>query len=598
MQHKQMLVLLNLIKACHDATSLYPSAHPALARQYANFAKTFGRLLGTQEQLSIMFEGGLILANGRTLPREFSKALAARWLMAQCQDRRIFQIILLRGLRSSDVGGLTALFRRGYKEFTDYDSAAEFLARDKVAYIQINPVSMDQTFSNLPAFGALPNIQPTEASKSESSAKHGGDEESGDGAIPLADSAEAPISVRLFISEEDRSILFNSMVQFIRQNRLKKVAEALNLMHKDLLDAEREVRELAFSSYHGVVLGLIKEKQNKPLFSILKSLLPDFQACGEIDLYEIHLDTLSRLVRYFRDTGQLAALMYGLNILAHEARLRKGEIGTMLEKKITSLLDPRQMEALLRSKDPKVESLLQALWGRNGMGVVKPMLNALFETSNRTMRERLLQKLHKLGPGAFPRFVMELRIALQKERPWYIKRNLLTLLAKKPPPALAPLLDNLLKAPQKKLLELAQRCAFLIEDPIAHEQAKRLLRKAVGRQLAQLLDYAAAGGQDAYAAELSAILDREVSDQLKIEAVQALGKLDGPASVNSLLGILEKPGRLSGVSRQELRVTAARALAAGKRPEALAGMTLLARDKDKLVRAIAKRALARAGLSD
>ncbi len=596
MQHKQMLVLFNLIKACCDATTLYPAGHPALAKQYENFAKTFAQLLGPQDRLSIMFESGLILANGRTLPRELSKALAARWLMNQCQDRRIFQIVLQKGLKPLDISGLTALFRKNYKEFADYDSAAELLERDGVAHIQVNPMSSDQTFSNLPAFGALPNIQPTASARKEDAGRPGQSEPSGEDSLPLSEFAEAPISVRLFISEEDRGVLFNSMVQFIRQNRLKKVAEALNLMHKDLRDPDRDVRELAFSSYHVVVLSLIKQKQNKPLFSILKSLLPDFQTCGEVDLYEIHLDTLSRLIRYFRDTGQLAALLYGLNILAHETRLRKGKVKEILEKKIIAVLDLRLIEALLKNEDPKVESLLQTLWGRNGMGVVKPMLQALFETPNRKTRERLLQRLQYLGPGAFPSYVMELRIAMQKERPWYVKRNLLTLLAKKPPPALAPLLDNLLKAPEKKLVELARRCAFLIEDPIAHEQARRLLRKAGDQLLPELLDYAAAGKQDVYATELSAILERDVPDHLKLEAIQALGKLDGPVSVDSLVDILKKPVRLSAISRQELRATAARALASSKRPEALAGMTLLSRDKDKRVKAIAKNALDKAGL--
>ena len=85
---------------------------------------------------------------------------------------------------------------------------------------------------------------------------------------------------------------------------------------------------------------------------------------------------------------------------------------------------PDNLRHLLREEqiDPQ---LLERITTRIGLDVIELLLEGLESSETRTMRRKLLDLLAKFGADAGPMVVRRLE---QEDTPWYVQRNLLTLL--------------------------------------------------------------------------------------------------------------------------------------------------------------------------
>lgn len=395
--------------------------------------------------------------------------------------------------------------------------------------------------------------------------------------------------VHLFISQEDRETLMQSMFRFIDQDRLKKVAESLTMMRRDMGSPEYEVRRLAFSSYHVVVLSLTARDQLRPLSSILKSLDNDLRDCKEIELYHVHLQSLLEILKWMRKKKHYVRLFFALDLLAREQMRKSAEIQAVVKKNLDALLDLSLIEELMRLEIPEVKPYFKSLFVQHGLGVVDPCMQALFLSEDRSVRRKLLEILMRLGPMIYPLLLKELDSAIRRDSPWYIKRNLLTIMAKDPPVELLPFLDQLLEERNTRILDLVYRCLFLINDRSAVEKGKLLLKRASGGLRTKLFQYVRLSKEPAYARFIAGLYDGEENLKEKIDIIHILATLDSADTIAFFDKILKKTRLFESKEEGRLRAEAAKALAASEHAAARTALTKYARDKNEVVRAMVEK---------
>ncbi|CAM2007211.1 hypothetical protein [Acanthopleuribacter pedis] len=395
--------------------------------------------------------------------------------------------------------------------------------------------------------------------------------------------------VHLFISREDRETLMQTMFRFIDQDRLKKVAESLTMMRRDMGSPEYEVRRLAFSSYHVVVLALIERDQLRPLSSILKSLDKDLHECKEIELYHVHLQSLIEILKWMRKKKQYVRLFFALDLLAREKMRKSTEIQAIVKKQLRKILDLSLMEDLMRLEFPEIKPYFKSLFVQHGLAVVDSCMQALFHSEDRSVRKKLLEILMRLGPMIYPLLLKELDNAIRRDSPWYIKRNLLTIMAKDPPVELLPFLDQLLEERNTRILDLVYRCLFLINDRSAVEKGKMLLKRASGGLRTKLFQYVRLSKEPAYARFIAGLYEGEENLKEKIDIINILATLDSADSIAFFDKILKKTRLFESKEEAKLRGEAAKALAASEHAAARTALTKYARDKNEVVRMMVEK---------
>jgi hypothetical protein len=634
MQKTELAAFFNLLKSSYEALGFYPEGNPAVDQKIENFLKVYGRFLDSEGHLYLGFENGLISLNGEILPHDTQQLPATKWLYKTCVDRKVYSITIDQGIDKKDVGKFLKVMRQDPNVFPSPDAASKLLFRQMVQRIQINPVPSDQTFSSLNMPPGLRNgsspsqtgayVEPDpniihHNQTPENTQYRGGDfrdTQTGLGRVNqvnpwetnkpqqhmsggLAPSRRGHSEIDLerdrpeFISEREFHQLQATMIDFIRQQKLKKVAAALSMMRKDLTSDQRSDRELAFSSYQVVVRSLIKERQDKPLNSVLRSLLTDLQAIKEEDLYQIHSDTLGYILEYFWESGDLKPFVFGIDILANQNLRQTPTIQKMVDAQLNEYLSLHTMETLF-ALDGELKEAVDHMYRKHGVGLVKPTLRALYDSENRNVRKVALEYLTTMGPIIFPLLINDLKECLMKDEAWYVARNLLTLLSKNPPVELVDLLDDLLTHEQRQIRDLTARCVFFINHPNAVERGNALIHKAKKDQLGKLLGYLSISKEPAFG---DALVDRfdddTLSDRKKVDIIDTIGKLDSPTTVDFLDSLLAKSSVFGKRQPSEIRIAAARALSQSKHAPALGALTKYQRDKQPEVRDMVAKALGR-----
>ncbi|CAM2067185.1 HEAT repeat domain-containing protein [Sulfidibacter corallicola] len=614
MQPKASLAIFNLLKACFDTTERYPVGNPMVVRIFQNFLTTYKAHLDEEDKLSIELEPSHVRINGRSVPHSVYASESTRWFSEICRERKIQLITFEEGTDIKDLQKFIGILKQPINRFTDTDSASNMLFRQHVQRISINPVNLDATFSNLdslpiarghlatngtfdpeqtfsdidpdiiPAHQFLAPTSPGYAYADEVAMSLAPTEEVQDFVRQKQESQGQRPAVHLFISNEDYETLLHSMVKFIKDHKLKKVAESLTLMRKDMHSKDYEVRRLAYSSYHVVVQALIREDKLKPISSILKTIAKDFSRCTEPELYRIHLESLLEILQYLRANHHLVRLAYGLDLLAKEALRQTPEIQKMVSQELDRFMDVGVIEELIKAEEAKLARYLKSLFIQHGFGIVNPLLNALFLSEDRAVRRRLLEILMRMGPMIFPLLLKELDRTIQQGEPWFIKRNLLTIMAKSPPVELLPYLEKLLEDKNTRLLDLVYRCIFLINDRAAVEKGKALLKRSSGSLRSKLFQYVKLSEQASYARFVSNLYEPEGDLKDRLEILSLIGSLDSVDTIPFFDRLLSKTKLFESKEESKIRGAVAKALAASKHPQAHTILTKYTRDKNEEVR--------------
>lgn len=634
-------VFFNLLKSCHDGARLYPAGNPLVEQPLKHFLAAYREYLNDDGKIELRIINNFVQFNGEGLPGKVLKQAGVAWFVMQCIDRHISLMVFQKGLQRNDIAALTKVLGNDSRNFTDLESAPRLLLQEGVKRIQINTTDdisdngdLDASFNfEIGAGGVLnpigpasnrsapqqprqaqpPAAQPRPAQPQPTQTRPAqmppddfddpstsimtmdfGEAESGNDPLSLdfaptpgAEASRQEHANGLFISSQDQNALFETIDQLIDGGNLSKVAEILTMIRRDLTAQARDDREIAFSSYQVVVSTLIGARQDRSILAILKTMGEDLLRCKEVDLFAVHLETLIKIIIFFEEAPLPRYYLEALNVLANQALRQYDERRPVVDQKVQMMLEPHKVEVLLGYRENDLREGVKKLFHQHGSGILTPLLNTLYESKDRNHRKRLLEILHIQGPLIYPRLLEELKQSIETGRPWYIKRNLLTLLSVKPPIELMALAPNLLSESSNRVVDITCRCIFTIHDQRAFAYGRKLLREADPPTLKKFLGYLHASREPAYINTLIEIVKRHEVVQIRMDALNVLGRIGGDDVLKYLVSILEKSPK---GDVQKLRVGAARAMVVSRDPKALKMLIKYERDSDKELRALVQRA--------
>lgn len=578
--------LIHIIKACYDAADRHDGDSAVMARHCRLLLEALDFWLRRDGSLTLRIDPGKVTLNQDTIIKTNQKNHPVVWFEETCKTCHIIEILVLREVTVADLINLIQLFHREAYLFSNHTSASQLLAQAGVHQIQINPPSVEDSFTRQVPFSMGRGYFPDQ-------------DREADFHLPEqtpSPATQADLVENLFISQDDFQTLRTTMSLLISQGNMTRVADALTLMRNDLRSLDRGDRELAFSSYQVVVNILVEAEQTKALYRVVKAMPFDLRICQEFDLYRIHLGTFTNILQHFVDQLKYRPFLYGLTVLAEQSLRHRDPFKSLLEDHLKSFLTPHLLESMVKTaeRDADLRSRMHILFREHALGIFNTLLTVLFETKERRLRKVILETLHHMGTIIFPDVLNELDQAIQENKPWYVKRNLLLLLSPKPPTTLVPKLLHLDQhETSKRVLALVYKCTYRIEERQAFELGYDLINRNLTNEAAllELLPLVGEGGLNEYTPLLIDIAESHQYATVRLAAIATLGHIDSPVSQDYLKSILSKTSFFKKRSSSQRRITAMQALAG--HPEHMTFLANFIQDKDEKVRQACREVLSR-----
>ncbi len=290
-------------------------------------------------------------------------------------------------------------------------------------------------------------------------------------------------------------------------------------------------------------------------------------------------------------------------IAAADRLVREGRLGVALDvlEKVPRrnetamalhdyLVTPEGLRALLVDESAIDFDLVDRMARRLGAGAATPLLDAYASAEQRTVRRKLHDRVAAIGPGIGPRVVERLT-----GTPWFVQRNMLTLLATMPTWPEGFQVDPWARHEDPRVRREAFKILFRI--PEKRNNALTLAFDDPDEGIERLALTAAPEGCPP---SLGERLDRIASDQFRPLEIRALAlRAVGPLKRANTLPILLNATRMPGgfLRRAKLREKGPELLAAlgvlaqywTGDDEAAAVLALAERSEDTQVRAAARR---------
>lgn len=253
------------------------------------------------------------------------------------------------------------------------------------------------------------------------------------------------------------------------------------------------------------------------------------------------------------------------------------------------LATPERLRDLLGREEIPFE-LVDRLTPRLGAEAAEPMLAVYAEAGSRTVRRKLHDRLSGFGPGIGPQVVARL-----VDTPWYVQRNMLTLLGGMPvwPEEFSP--EPFVRHGDARVRREAYRLLFKVPDQRDAAVTAALVDADDG--VVRLgLTAALEGVPGSAQPRLTAVAtDPARAPEVRALAIRALGTVRSPGVLPFLLehamvrqGLLRR-SRLAGKSPEMLAALTALATSWAAHPDATPVLELAAASDDADVRAAVRR---------
>ncbi len=193
-----------------------------------------------------------------------------------------------------------------------------------------------------------------------------------------------------------------------------------------------------------------------------------------------------------------------------------------------------------------------------GGPMVRHLIQALGKEPDRGRRGRLMDALRAFGPLALP----PIREDLASPIPWFLARNLLTLLSEAGDAGALPEVLPLLRAKEVRVRRAAVRAAWKLGGPAAEPHLLAMLKDSDPEtQLEIIFGLGQMRSETAVPTLLDLLQERRTPEALRIKTLETLAFIQSPRCVQPLHELIRKKGFFSGSETPAIRLGAARALA-------------------------------------
>ena len=276
-------------------------------------------------------------------------------------------------------------------------------------------------------------------------------------------------------------------------------------------------------------------------------------------------EALERLMLAPLDRGQLVLLAEELQELEnHAAMLNEahpwrtealGRLKAALQR--PEALD-LALKCLFRHDKEQAAVVTATYFEFLGGPMVRHLIQALGKEADRARRGRLMDALRAFGPLA----LQPIREVLAGQAPWFLARNLLTLLSEYGDAGSLPEVLPLLRAKEPRVRRAAVRAAWKLGGPGAEPHLLAMLKDSDAEtQLEIIFGLGQLRSEASVPALLDLVQDRKLPEALRLKVLETLGFIQSPRSVQPLVDLIRKKGFFSGSESPAIRLGSARALA-------------------------------------
>ena len=490
-----------------------------MIRQVGSLRKLIYEWFQKIESVTLHLESGLLTVNGEYLFSDQNQEPIVRWFRSLCHERKIFEIRFQEGFEYTDLRRLLEVLNEKPERFRDMTVAPQMMNSANITQILINtPATIEDSFrGGEPLTGIFDTSQ-----------------------VPIAIAEFNEVKAELYLSKEECDNMYRYAKDCLASGSTNQIAKMLTQMHHDLGAPGRIEREKAFSGYQVIVDALIAERKDMALYSVSKSMATELANCVEEPFFVLHLETFWRITSYFRDRN-FKPVVFGITVLA-SAKQARPELSREIDHKLAELMGPAYLETLLTAgrTDPSLRPYLAKLL-KKAPAIVDFLLEVLYATEDKHKRKLLLDALRRPGRAIYPDLTRRLKKALEENQPWYVKRNLLTLLSVNPPIAMkVPLLRMIATEQHPRVRNLMERCLFAIDDPACVALGNEMLAGEEESLLLVHLRHVGSGLVTAYIPILRLLAENHSSKEVREHAIAAMGNFEIEPAYEFLRDILAK----------------------------------------------------------
>ncbi|HJV91197.1 MAG TPA: HEAT repeat domain-containing protein [Holophagaceae bacterium] len=274
---------------------------------------------------------------------------------------------------------------------------------------------------------------------------------------------------------------------------------------------------------------------------------------------------LERLLAAPLERGQLVLIMEELQELQNHATMLNEDHPWRTEalgRLKASLQQPEALDkavALLFRYDKEQSIVATAGYFEFiGGAMVRHLIQALGKESDRGRRGRLMDALRAFGPLA----LQPLRESLASPIPWFLARNLLTLLSEVGDVSALPEVLALFRAKEVRVVRAAVRASWKLGGPAAEPHLLAMLKDADPEtQMEILFGLGQMRSETSVPTLLELVQERRAPEPLRLKVLETLAFIQSPRCVQPLQELIRKKGFFSGSESPAIRLGAARALA-------------------------------------
>ena len=456
--------IVPILKSCAELSFLYPRDNAVLSEKLESVVSRLTEIMGPDPTFSILFENGTISINSKIITNNQFKRPQAQWLLILAGKNQIGEIIFHKGANSDDLYHLGKVMHEASIKRVGCQALEEIVAAKCRGMVQLIHIS-----------GVVAVKKPESASEVKQESRSNDLRKS----APLNEAFKGSLKPsqevspqRLFeLPESDKRTLIEYVQGQVQRGNFPQLLQNVTDMLRDMNSFDLEISFLGANSLKVVIEALVNLGQVEFLFKVSEEVFSVLPGIPRDDILKSTVEIQLSILRVFRMRQLLPPYLYGIRRLAVICKTQQNQRLELIKNAINHTLDPKITSFLLSQmevKHPASEQIIQ-LFSQFNMQLSEPLFVLLFHSQKRVERKQILALLTQAGEAIMPMVIHHLKLAIKKESPWYVKRNLLFLLCRFPTNDLAPLIDEISKDRHVRLQEQLLQACLRLKSPKAVE---------------------------------------------------------------------------------------------------------------------------------
>jgi hypothetical protein len=403
---------------------------------------------------------------------------------------------------------------------------------------------------------------------------------------------------RLFeMTNSEKIMLSQNVGEWVQRQEFDRILAAAEEFLNGLSGMDPGAALMSAKKLHFFILQVDQANSAEIIVALFRTIDRALGTFPRDEIFEQALHAWRILMKSLRRQNQLGTFIEGMVNLLQLIRLQKAHRQELMTQTLNALLDHKLMEFFLElaHAGKPISSQIQNFFLTFHKELIRPLLQVLYFSQQQSVRRQALSLLVKTGKEISPIVITDLDKAMQQRTPWYVKRNLLTLLIKFPHPDLAKYVRALAEDPDERVQEQLLLAMMTLKSPATVEMAMAKLTQQPMEMAQKSLKIAARCSNGLYEPFFSRLFFQVEDLEFQKEILVAMGRFHTKGATEFLYQVISEKKLLSYRFPKELRVLATKSLSENLHASAVHLLYNLRNNKEEEIQFFAKRRLAKKG---